>query len=146
VETEVLGPLMSLEPGEEHTFDVWWNCARLRAASVERVTSCAVISRDLELKPEEGALRVAASFGVFQAGSLELVSLRKDGRVAAVQPAGSVTPLAPCALDERIPAPEDLFRVSLRMRNRSGDLLGTIANARVHSPQEFASNLTDCPD
>jgi len=50
VETEVLGPLVSLEPGEEHAFDVWCHCSRLRATSVEKVTSCAVISRDLEVK------------------------------------------------------------------------------------------------
>ncbi len=133
VETEVLGPLVSLEPGEEYVFDVGWHCSRVCAASVERVTPCAVVSRDLEVTREDGSLRVAALFGVFQTGSLELVSLGRDGRVAAVQPAGRVTPRVPCALDERIPDEEGLFRVSLRMRNRSGDLLGTIANVRVSS-------------
>jgi len=146
VETEVLGPLVSLEPGEEYAFDVWWHCSRLRATSVERVTSCAVISRDLEVKRQDNSLRVAVSFGVFETGSLELVSFYRDGRVAAVQPVGCVTPLVPCTLNESIPAKDNLFRVGLRMRNRSGALLGTVANAQVCSPREFSSHQTNCRD
>ena len=131
VETEVLSPLVQLQPGEEYSFEISWHCSRVRATAVERVNSCSVVSRDLSVAREASSLRVAASFGVFQAGSIELVSTGRDGRVAAVQPLGPVTPLAPCVLEATVPAAEDLFRLSLRARNRSGALLGTIASAVV---------------
>jgi len=132
VETEVLSPLVNLEPGEEYVFDVWWDCARVGpAGSVERVDHCAIVTRDLRIDPQGDEFRVTASFGVFQQGTLELASIARDGRVIHVQPLGSVTPLVPCTVQTRLRAEEGLFRLSLRMRNRSGELLGTIANARV---------------
>jgi Domain of unknown function (DUF4380) len=133
VETEVLSPLVSLEPGEEYTFDVWWHCARVRAGEIERANSCGVVSRALGVAPENGSLRVTGAFGVFQNGTAELACIRKDGQVAALQTAGPVTPLAPCRVEALIPRLEALFRVSLRVRNRSGELLGTIASAQVDS-------------
>jgi hypothetical protein len=138
VETEVLSPLVNLDPGEDYAFDIWWHCSRVGATSVKRVSSCAVVSRDLEVKREDGSFRVAASFGVFQTGSVELVGICRDGRVAGVQAVSRVTPLVPCVLEEYIPADEGLFRVSVRMRSPSGDLLGTIASAPVNAPNEFA--------
>jgi hypothetical protein len=136
LESEVLSPLVDLEPGEEYCFEISWHCTRIGTTSVEKVNSCAVVSRHLRAEPENNFLRVAASFGVFQTGSVELVSLLKDGRVGGVQPLGSVTPLVPCRLETRIRADDGLFRLSLRMRNRSGELLGTISSVQLGGNQE----------
>ncbi|HEY6293418.1 MAG TPA: DUF4380 domain-containing protein [Terriglobia bacterium] len=134
VETEVLSPLLNLEPDEEYIFDVQWHCAHAGPAnSVERVDHCAVITRDLRVDPEGDCFRVSASFGVFQTGTLELASICRDGRVLDIQPLGPVTPLLPCTVQNRVRADDGLFRLSLRMRNRSGELMGTIASARVDS-------------
>jgi Domain of unknown function (DUF4380) len=145
VETEVLSPLVSLEPGEEYAFDVWWHCSRILAGSLEKANSCGVVSEDLRVDPENGFFRVTGSFGVFQIGTAELVGICKDGRMATVQTVGPVAPLVPCVLEHRFPAEDSLFRVSLRVRNRSGELLGTIAGARVCAGHELASSLPSVP-
>jgi hypothetical protein len=144
VETEVLSPLVNLQPGEEYSFDVWWRCSRVRAARIERANPCSVVSHDLSAIREDGSFRVTASFGVFQTGSLELVDICRDGRVAAVRHLGTVSPLVPCALDCRIPAEDGVYRLSLRMRNRFGELLGTIASTPVAARHE--SGLTGSED
>ncbi|MGH9454198.1 MAG: hypothetical protein ACRD2O_09555, partial [Terriglobia bacterium] len=76
-------------------------------------------------------LRLSGSFGVFETGTVELLSICKDGRVAAVESLGPVSPLLPCKVEARVPIVENLFRLTLRMRNRCGELLGTISNVRV---------------
>ena len=145
VETELLSPLVELEPGQEYSFRVQWRCSRLCDRRVERVNSCAVISRDLKVVRENNHFGISACYGVFQAGFVELVGICRDGRVAGVQPIGPVTPLVPCVLERSIPAQKELFRVSLRMKNRSGELLGTIGSARVGEGPELTPDSADAP-
>ncbi len=133
VETEVFSPLVDLEPGGEYLFDTFWHCAQIEANSVERVNQSVAIGRDLSIERRDNSLHVTASFGVFQAGNLEIVGLSKNGRVVAVKPLGTVTPLLPCQLDICIPVEEDLSRLNLRIRNKSGELLGNISTAVLNT-------------
>lgn len=136
VETEVFSPIVDLAPGEEYSFDILWHCTKLREDSIERVNHCAAVARDLRAERENDGLHVSGSFGVFETGAVELLSLCKDGRVAAVESLGPVSPLLPCSVEARVPVVENLFRLSLRMRNRCGELLGTIADILVSPPAD----------
>jgi len=133
VETEIFSPLVDLKPGEEYGFETSWHCARLAGDSVQRINHCAAIGHGLDVQREGDSLRVTALLGVFQTGTLELVSICKNGGVISTEVLGPVTPLHPCRIDARIPQKENLYRLSLRMRNGSGELLGTLAEALLNN-------------
>lgn len=126
IETEILSPQITLEPGEEYAFAVTWNVARLDAGKVAAIRPCAAVGRRLEVRRENQSLRVAGSFGVFRNGTLELVAVHRSGRPGAVRTIGPASPLKACAVDQSLPWEEDLARVSLRLRDPAGQLLGNV--------------------
>jgi hypothetical protein len=131
VETEILSPMAELRPGEEYSFVIRWHCARVKAEEIAGVNHCAALAARLTVNRRGEELRVAGSFGMFHSGSLELVSLLRSGRVHTVHALGTVSPLDPCVVNATVADARDLARVSLRLRDPDGALLGTIDEANI---------------
>lgn len=126
IETEILSPLVKLDPGQEFNFSVTWYCTAIPSPTVRRVNSCALISEPLTVKAASQRLQVASAFGIFHAGSVELVSLHRNGKLMDTVPLGKFTPLEPCHVDKTISCQNGLGRLSLRLRDSAGRLMGTI--------------------
>ncbi len=131
VETEILSPQITLEPGEEYAFPITWGVAHLDADKLAAVTTCAAVGRRLEVRREDKTLRLTGAFGVFRNGSLELVAIERSGKTGASRNLGPVSPLKTCTIDQSMPWEEGVGRVSLRMRDPAGRLLGTVDECPV---------------
>ena len=131
IETEILSPLVELEPGQRYTFRVGWHCCTTGGTSILDVNSCAAIETPLVAKVEDGRARVKASFGLFRSGILEIVPVHRSGKNGPVHVVGPVEPSVACSIDESIPFENGLFRVALRLRNTEGQLLGTVIGAEI---------------
>jgi hypothetical protein len=131
LETEVLSPLIELEPGEEHGFRTCWHGVSIHTDTIEDVTHCAAIGCRLVAKRWGREVRVTGSFGLWHLGFLEAVSILSNGKVRDVHILGPVTPLEACYVDCSVPWEQRLSRISLRLRDRSGNLLGTVDEAVI---------------
>jgi hypothetical protein len=131
IETEVLSPLIELEPGEEYGFPTCWCGVSIQTDSVDAVTYCAAIGRRLMAERQGKEVWVTGSFGLWQVGLLEAVSVLANGKVRDVHILGPVTPLAACHVCCSLPWEQRLSRVSLRLRDKHGNLLGTVDEAVI---------------
>lgn len=131
IETEVLSPLIDLQPGQQYVFQVCWHCCATDGDTISGVNPCAAIERPLIAKVEDGNLRVRGSFGLFRAGILEIVPIHRSGKTGPVRVVGPAGPLEVCVVDEPIPFESALFRVALRLRDAEGKLLGTVDSAMI---------------
>jgi hypothetical protein len=131
LESEILSPMAELRPGQDYSFVIRWHCARVEANEIVRVNHCAALATRLKVTRQGEELRVTGSFGIFHIGHLELVSLLRSGKVHAVHPLGTVSPLEPCVVDATVADARDLSRVSLRLRAPDGALLGIVDQAEI---------------
>lgn len=131
IETEILSPLVLLEPGQQYTFRVGWQCCITAGTSIFGINPCGVIETPLLAKIEGGRVLVKGSFGIFQSGTLEIALVHRSGKNGPVHAVGPVKPSVACLIDESIPFEDELFRVALRLRNTEGKLLGTIDGAEI---------------
>jgi hypothetical protein len=131
LETEILSPMAELRPGQEYSFVIRWHCARVEANEIVHVNHCAALATRLKVTRQGEELRATGSFGIFHTGHLELVPLFRSGKVHTVHPLGTVSSLEPCVVNATLADARDLARVSLRLRNPDGALLGTIDQADI---------------
>jgi hypothetical protein len=131
VETEILSPLVELRPGLAYSFVIGWHCARVEANEIVGVNHCAALATRLKVTRQGEELHVTGAFGIFHCGRLDLVALLRNGKVHAVHPLGTVSPLEPCVVKATVPDVRDLARFSLRLSAPDGALLGTVDQANV---------------
>jgi hypothetical protein len=131
IETEILSPLVELDPGQDYTFPITWGVTTLPLPCLARVSSLAVLSEPLDIRPEGQELRVTCGFGVFQQGSLELVTMDWDGNPDKTIPLGEVTPLEACCVDQRIPPAKGLGSIRLQLKDPARNFAGTIGECKV---------------
>jgi hypothetical protein len=131
LESEILSPLAELRPGQEYSFVIRWHCARVEAKEILCINHCAALATRLKITRQGEELLVTGSFGVFHNGNLELVSLLRSGKVHNTHPLGTVSPLEPCVVNATIAGARDLSRISLRLRDSDGTLLGTVDQADI---------------
>ncbi len=131
LETEILSPMADLRPGQEYSFVIRWHSAKVEANEIVRVNHCAALASRLKVSRQGEELCVTGSFGMFHAGHLELVSLLRSGKVHAILSLGNVSPTEPCVVNAMVADARDLARVSLRLRDPNGALLGTIDQADI---------------
>jgi hypothetical protein len=101
MEMEVLGPMVTIAPGEEASADLVWATCRCPGPIVD-VTEKHCTSQRLVVEHRGGAAHVRASFGFFQPTRVQLRD-RSSGQVLLEREAG---PLAPLKLDDDIRAPD----------------------------------------
>jgi hypothetical protein len=127
VETEVMGSLTDLEPGENCELRTTWRLAAISTAEIVSVNHCGAVGQKLSV----GAGRVAGSFGVFCSAVLELIAYDRTSQIAGTFALGKVSPLRPVVLDERISLPSSAVRYSLMLFDEHKNRLGILDHVQV---------------
>ncbi|HTV55570.1 MAG TPA: DUF4380 domain-containing protein [Terriglobia bacterium] len=130
IETEILSPLVELNPGQDYAFSITWQATTLPSPGLACVNSLAVVSEALNIRAEGQKLNVRCGFGVFQHGSVELVIIDGDGNPENTIPLAEVTPLEPCCVDQRIPRPDRFGSIRLQLKDPAGRFAGIIEECR----------------
>jgi hypothetical protein len=130
VETEIMGPLTELAPGQSSEFSTEWRLAAIDATEIVSVNDCGAVGRPLTLSAGSSS-RLTGAFGVFYEARLQLVSFDRRSRPVGTLPLGEVTPLRPVVLDESICLPESAVRCSLWLLNEHNQRLGTLDHVQI---------------
>lgn len=101
METEVLSPFYTFQPGETRSFQIVWGVCRT-AGRVIDVKPGGCTSQELTAQVGPGKLRFTGSFGAFDAGRLVLTWLDEAGEAIGSTLLGDVDPNQLVALDEVI--------------------------------------------
>ncbi len=139
MESEVLSPFASLEPGESYTFRYDWYSAKVPAGST--VASCSdigVTCKVLSAEVCDGKLGLDGQFGVFYKGYCRVVFLDEGGNeVAKVPTKLSVTPLEPLVLSraegltKEAAVPEGAVKLSVWLYDLKGKFVGELARTNI---------------
>lgn len=122
-ESEMLGPLTTLQPGESVSWTYDWFATSIGAGRHEVVdcTEAGVVSVPLSATPAGGRLRLTGRFGVFAPG--QLVADALDGRGARLSRRvllKRVSPLEPLVLDQTVVLPKETACVVLLVQGEDG--------------------------
>jgi hypothetical protein len=129
VETEIMGPLTSLAPGETSEFHTEWRVAAINAQEIISVDDCCAIGQRLAIT--DSSTRVTGAFGVFYTGRLQLAFFDRASVKIRTLDLGEVTPLNPVVLNESISLPANAVRCSLRLFDNTNQRLGTLDHAHI---------------
>ena len=128
LESEVMSPYVTLEPGEEYSFPIYWAPMRIPNPVWGGPTSAGAISEPLSGKLQGGSVTLKGTFGVFVPGTLQAnfySVMGEDLGHAALQ---AVDPRVVVSLDKSIPAPASAFRVSVSVQDAEGMNRGFLGN------------------
>jgi len=128
LESEVLSPYATLEPGEECSFTVYWAPTRLPNPLVGEPSSAGAISEPLSAKVQGGSIVLKGVFGVFTPGTLEAVFYSVMGEELKHETLEPVDPREVVRLDKAVALPSDAFRVSVLVRDVEGENRGFLGN------------------
>jgi len=127
VETEVLSPYATLDPGQQYEFTVEWSPTRLPNPIVKAVWVGA-ISQPLSAEVSGKQVILKGVFGVFVPGTAEAVFYSAMGEELGHQELQAVDPREVFRLDKTVPLPADAFRVSIRVVDAQGQNHGFLGN------------------
>ncbi|MHC4158281.1 MAG: DUF4380 domain-containing protein [Planctomycetota bacterium] len=138
MESEVLSPFASLEPGESYTFRYDWYTAKVPPGSA--VVTCSdigVTCKPLSAMLCNGKVTLDGDFGIFYKGICRLVFLDRDGNeIKKASDKLPVTPLEPLILSkiklaEGIKVPENAARLAVYIYDTKGKSLGELARTEI---------------
>jgi hypothetical protein len=127
LESEVLSPYATLEPGEEYSFPVYWSVTRVPNPLREAVWAGA-ISEPLSGKVDGGRIHLSGVFGVFTPGTLEAVFYSVMGEELGRATLLAGDPREVVRLDNWVVIPSGTFRVSVLVRDADGENRGFLGN------------------
>lgn len=127
LEAEVLSPLATLDPGEQHEFAVTWSPTSVPNPVLEAVWAGAV-SEPLRASVEGNQVTLRGVFGVFSPGAIEAQFYNAHGEIIERQTLQSVDPREVVRLDKTVPLSADAYRVSILVRDADGENLGFLGN------------------
>jgi Domain of unknown function (DUF4380) len=127
VETEVMGPLTDLEPGESCELRTAWQLAAINAEEIISVNYCGAVGRKLTVETH----RVSGSFGVFYEANLELVAFDRASQIVGGLSLGKVSPLRPAVLNENISLPSHAVRCSVMLFDEHKHRLGILDHVQI---------------
>jgi hypothetical protein len=130
METEILSPLVRLQPGEEYHFRIDWFATRC-PKPVLGMTSAGVLSKRLTLSRMNDSARLDGVFGVFYRGRAEAVFAARDGRIIGRENLGAVEPDRVFRLTKQVRLSEDAFRVTVRVIDDEEQDRGELGHAVV---------------
>jgi len=132
LESEVLSPYATLDPGEEYLFTVHWSPTSVVNPIVDAAWAGAV-SEPLTAKAEGGgdSIRLMGVFGVFTPGTLIASFYSPMGEELGHDTLQSVDPRQVVRLNKSVPLPKDTFRVSISVRDEDGENRGFLGNVIV---------------
>ena len=127
-ESEVLSPMITLNPGEEHSFPIEWAVTGSNGPVVES-RWIGAISEPLSATVSEKSVELKAVFGVFTPGSLYATFYDQHGVILAHNKLQDADPRTAVNLSQRVDLPANTFRVSLSLQDANGESLGLLGNA-----------------
>ncbi len=127
VETEVMGPLTRLEPGESSQLRVSWGLAAINAQQIISANHCGVIGKKLTI----GNNRLAGSFGVFYEAKLQLRAFNRASQLLNSIALGTVSPLRSVLLDEKLSLPPNTSRCTLELMDENDRRLGVLDHVQI---------------
>lgn len=127
VETEVMGPLTSLEPGESSQLQLSWGLAAIDAKEIIAANHCGVVGKKLTI----GNNRVGGSFAVFSEAQLQLLAFDRASQLLASISLGAVSPSRSVVLDEKLSLPSNTARCTLELIDESGYRLGVLDHVQI---------------
>ncbi|HVA00323.1 MAG TPA: DUF4380 domain-containing protein [Terriglobia bacterium] len=127
LETEVISPYATLDPGQQYEFTVNWAPARA-PNPVQNAVWAGVISQPLSAQISGNQVALQGVFGVFVPGTVEAVFYSSMGKELAHTMLEAVDPREVVRLDKSVPLPSDAFRVSVRVVNAKGENCGFLGN------------------
>jgi hypothetical protein len=119
LESEVLSPYATLDPGEEYSFPVYWSPTRV-PNPVRSAVPAAAISEPLSAKVEGAEVSLKGVFGVFVPGTLEAAFYSAMGEELGEETLEAVDPREVVTLEKTVPVPAQAFRVSVRLLDSEG--------------------------
>ena len=130
METEVLGPLTNIAPGDSTHFAIEWGSCRCKGAVVDvQPGGCA--STRLAARTHGDGVHLTGNFGVFDAGDLFIAWRDATGYTLATTPAGPVVPLTALDVDVALPKPATAVSVELRVRAAADGIERRVAEAGI---------------
>lgn len=129
MESEVLGPLVELQPGHETRFQIDWFATRCPRPVVE-VTAAGAVHQPLRWIAGPDQATIDGVFGVFYEGHAEAVIVDPLGNVLGREDCGPVTPAQVFRLNRRLTVPPSAARLSLRLVDAEGANRGTLGGLR----------------
>ncbi|MHC4150204.1 MAG: DUF4380 domain-containing protein [Planctomycetota bacterium] len=138
MESEVLSPFASVEPGESYTFRYDWYSAKVPAGSaVAGCSDIGVTCKALSAEVWGGKLKIDGDFGVFYKGYCRLALLDEDDReIKKVRGKVSVTPLKAFVLSEmklaeEVTVPENAAKVAIWLYDTKGQFIGEFGKTAI---------------
>lgn len=120
METEVLSPLRTIQPGQVTTFSIEWGACRCPGPVMD-VTSAGCTAEPFMATKVDGQVQLTGQFGVFDAGDLLLDwSDGQDNSLGQVS-LGPVDPMAVIHLDRVAQPPSGTQKAELRVRALQDD-------------------------
>lgn len=115
MESEVLGPLQTIAPGEHTSFTLTWGACRSSQAVID-VTGAGCLSTPLALEQlPNGYGRMTVSGGVFDVGELQLAWRDAQQQTLTTQSLGPVEPLTTLQLDRIVKIPPAAKHLTLQV-------------------------------
>jgi len=127
LESEVLSPYRTLDPGEEYEFTVHWSPTRA-PNPIRNAVWAGAISEPLTASVTGGQATLKGVFGTFVPGTLEAVFYSNLGEELGHQTLEAVDPREVVRLDKAVPLPARAFRVSVRVLDSDGENRGYLGN------------------
>ncbi len=128
METEVISPYATLDPGQQYEFTVHWAPARA-PNPIQNAVWAGVISQPFSAKISGNQVNLTGVVGVFVPGTIEAVFYTSMGKKLAHTTLETVDPRRVVRLAKSVPLPSDAYRVSLRVVDTKGENRGFLGNA-----------------
>lgn len=132
MESEVLSPYATLDPGEEYEFTVHWSPTAVPNPVVD-ATWAGAISQPLNAEAHGSMVALRGVFGVFTPGAAEATFYSDMGEELSHVSLGDVDPRKVFRLDQTVPLPQGAYRVSVMVRDADGENRGFLGNVILGS-------------
>ena len=127
-ESEVLSPMITLNPGEEHSFPIEWAVTGSNGPVVES-RWIGVVNEPLSATVSEKSVELKAVFGVFTPSALVATFYDQHGVILAHKKLVDADPRTAVHLAARVELPANTFRISVSLHDSDGENLGFLGNA-----------------
>jgi hypothetical protein len=131
METEVLSPFYTFQPGEKRSFRIEWGGCRA-AGHILDVQPGGCASQKLAAQAVPPVLRLSGVFGVFDAGNLLLTWLDGSGEASGSILLDAVTPNELVAFDKTFQPPSGATAVELSVLAKADSLLRTLGKCQIY--------------
>ena len=129
MEAEVLSPLYTFQPSETHSCRIEWGACRC-AGQVVEVNEAGCVHQPLAVEAVQDGLKLTGSFGVFDAGRLQLVWKDRHGTPLGTISMGEVNPLEMVELGNVFHPPSQAASLELQLLADADSSLHTMASCQ----------------